>query len=189
MVDGVCVVRSTVRRTGTSCCRRVRVWNGRCIGATHARYSAAPRTARHWALHAPRALTAVVVWRWQMLRDYWSKRLPSRAVRATCSEFELYETPQAYQLKFFLEYSVPSAVFNVLNSVGVGGPNIKSLAAQFEKLVWRARVVTESFRPFIETAWHFDNQNVRHIFNALVPNERYANPSTRCYHWLPPPYL
>ncbi len=108
----------------------------------------------------------------QMLREYWSKHLPSRAVRATASEFELYETPQAYQLKFFLEYSIPSAIFNVLNSIGVGGPNIKSLAAQFEKLVWRARVVTESFRPFIETAWFFDNQNVRQIYNALVTQEK-----------------
>ncbi len=46
-------------------------------------------------------------------------------------------------------------------------------AAQFNKLVWRARVITESFRHFVENEWFFSNNNVRSMGLHLKEDERY----------------
>ncbi len=106
----------------------------------------------------------------QTMQQYWPRHPPTRAIAP--SQFSMIVTPQAYQLKFFLTYSVPSALFNVLASVGFGGAKTRDLAAQFNKLVWRARVVSESFKHFVENTWYFDNANTRLVGNHIVESER-----------------
>ena len=49
----------------------------------------------------------------------------------------------------------------------------KIQADQMNKLVWRVRVITESFRPFVTNSWAFDTRNLRAIFKALPEDERF----------------
>jgi hypothetical protein len=83
-------------------------------------------------------------------------------------------SPQEYQLQFFLRYSIPSALLNTISAIG--NKATKDKAQQFNKLVWRVRVIIEAFRHFTENEWFFDNKHTRACFHALTPSERQLFP-------------
>eukprot|EP00456_Euglypha_rotunda_P052299 TRINITY_DN4214_c0_g1_i19.p1 TRINITY_DN4214_c0_g1~~TRINITY_DN4214_c0_g1_i19.p1 ORF type:complete len:635 (-),score=53.32 TRINITY_DN4214_c0_g1_i19:12-1916(-) len=85
-------------------------------------------------------------------------------------EFHFTESPQEYQLLLFLRYSVVSSIFKTLAPLGPKG--FQKRANQFNKLVWRVRVITESFRHFTESEWQFDNRNTRALWQNLSQDER-----------------
>ena len=84
--------------------------------------------------------------------------------------FKMIPSPQNYQLQFFMHYSVPSALLNV--TAPIGSKKYQMKAQQFDRLVFRARVIVEAFRHFVENEWQFNNMNVRQLHNALNEKER-----------------
>ena len=48
----------------------------------------------------------------------------------------------------------------------------KDRANQLQKLVWRVRVLIETFRHFVENQWQFSNKNVKACWGALGPEEK-----------------
>ncbi len=114
----------------------------------------------HWGVP-----TEVVVKHW---RDY----PPARAI-GKCS-FAMVSNPHWYQIQFFMKYSVPSAILTSFSQFGSSANKAK--AALINKLVWRIRVLVESFRYFTENEWLFDNRNVRILFSQLTEAERSVFP-------------
>ncbi len=106
----------------------------------------------------------------QSVMHYFLGHLPTRRIAHPRMEF--LSTPQEYQVKFFLHYSVPSALFNTLAIIG--SQKMKTRAAQFNKLVWRARVITESFKHFVENEWNFNNRNVQLMREHQKADEQYV---------------
>lgn len=98
---------------------------------------------------------------------YFKTHPPPRAIAPTRLSFH---TPQAFQIRFFLEYSIPSAILNTLSLTG--NKSYKNRAQLFQKLLWQVRVVTEAFKYFVINQWCYDNRNVRSIYSMLVPEER-----------------
>ena len=84
--------------------------------------------------------------------------------------FRMISSPQNYQIQFFLNYSVPSTVLNTLATVGTRSYQMK--AQQFERLVFRARIIVQAFRHFVENEWQFNNQTVRAVGAAMDDKER-----------------
>jgi hypothetical protein len=91
--------------------------------------------------------------------------------RLSKAEFNFLRSPQNYQLQFFLRYSVPSSMLNVLAAVS---PNTatKDRAHQVDRLVFRVRVLIETFRHFVENQWQFSNKNVRACWGVLNAEEQ-----------------
>ena len=84
--------------------------------------------------------------------------------------FKMIPSPQNYQLQFFMHYSVPSALLNVTAPIGSKKYQVK--AQQFDRLVFRARVIVEAFRHFVENEWQFNNAHVRALHAALSDREK-----------------
>jgi hypothetical protein len=81
--------------------------------------------------------------------------------------------PHTHTLSSFhtpiLTHSVPSAVLNTLAPFGLAS---KELSEQFERLVWKLRLIIESFRYFIENSWQFDNTNIQALHQELCAEEQ-----------------
>ena len=84
--------------------------------------------------------------------------------------FRMIPSPHTYQLQFFLNYSVPSALLNAVAPIGTRSYQLK--AQQFERLVFRARIIVEAFRHFVENEWQFNNATTRAIGLAMDEKER-----------------
>ncbi len=54
----------------------------------------------------------------------------------------------------FARYSLPSSIFSTWANA-FGTPAQKKNAALLWKVVWRARQVVETFKPFTENTWEF----------------------------------
>ena len=100
--------------------------------------------------------------------DYFKLHPPTR--RLSAPNFRMVPSPQLFQLLFFLKYSVPSALLNTVTPLG--NKAYKEKAALYNKLVWRARVIIESFRHFTVNQWSFHNGRTRAAGQLLVPAER-----------------
>jgi len=101
--------------------------------------------------------------------NFFVQNPPARRV-ASPQGFQMVSSAQLFQLLFFLKYSIPSAVLNTVGPLGTKA--FRQKAVLFNKLVWRARVIIESFRYFTENQWSFHNANARAIGSCLVPEEQ-----------------
>jgi 1-acyl-sn-glycerol-3-phosphate acyltransferase len=101
------------------------------------------------------------------VRDYFQRNRPPRGIAKP--EFTFY-SPQMFQIRFFLEFSIPSAILNTLALSGNSGYKQKSQL--FTKLLWQVRVLTEAFKYFVSNQWCFDNRNIRSCSSMLRPEER-----------------
>ena len=84
--------------------------------------------------------------------------------------FRMIPSPQNYQIQFFLNYSVPSALLNSIAPIATRSYQLK--AQQFDRLVFRARIIVEAFRHFVENEWQFNNASVRAVGLAMDERER-----------------
>lgn len=108
----------------------------------------------------------------QVLAQWFRQHQPEQALSP--AKFRFISSPQEYQIQFFLRYSVPSSVLGYLSQLGT--QKHKNTAAQFSKLVWKVRVLTESFKHFVENEWRFDNDEVRSVFHRLPIAEQNVFP-------------
>ena len=53
-----------------------------------------------------------------------------------------------------------------------GTKSQKSQAEQYSKLVFRVRVIIESFRHFVSHEWQFDNKNVRDMYSSMTLEDK-----------------
>mmetsp|Transcript_15877 Transcript_15877/g.31108 ORF Transcript_15877/g.31108 Transcript_15877/m.31108 type:complete len:1225 (+) Transcript_15877:37-3711(+) len=103
----------------------------------------------------------------------WFQTHPLQA-RVAPSKFRFIQSPQEYQIQFFLNYSVPSSILNVLAPFGTKAH--QATAAQFSKLVFKVRVLVESFKHFVSHEWLFDNSSCRAMFANLVEGQKAVFP-------------
>lgn len=126
---------------------------------------------RYFVCHAATSCEKPLRWALPIaiVPKFFNERPPKK--RLSKAEFSFLRSPQNYQLQFFLRYSVPSSMMNVLAAVS---PNsvTKDRANQLQKLVWRVRVLIETFRHFVENQWQFSNKNVKACWGALGPEEK-----------------
>jgi len=108
----------------------------------------------------------------QVLTQWFRQHKPEQALSP--AKFRFISSPQEYQIQFFLRYSVPSSVLGYLSQLGT--QKHKNTAAQFSKLVWKVRVLTESFKHFVENEWRFENEEVRNVYRRLSPEEQKCFP-------------
>jgi len=100
--------------------------------------------------------------------DYFRLHPPARSLKKP--SFQMVPSSQLFQVLFFLKYSIPSALLNTVTPIG--SKAFQQKAALYNKLVWRARVIIESFRHFTDNQWSFHNGHTRRIGQMLVPEER-----------------
>lgn len=102
-----------------------------------------------------------------MIKWFRQTKLPGQV---STPDFLMVTTPQAYQVQFFLRYSVPSAIINSVAKFGSSAQRQK--AALFEKMVFRVRVLVNAFSHFLENEWVFDNRTLRALYRQLNSHER-----------------
>jgi len=100
--------------------------------------------------------------------DYYRDNLAARAVAQP--DFHFFRTGQMYQLNLFFRNSVPSAIINTLALMG--NEKLKDKANMLNKIVWRVRVIAQSFHHFINYEWRFHTKNLTACYNNLPAEER-----------------
>ena len=142
----------------------------------------AQRDKQHLILHACSSSERPMYWGdpLQYVTKYFLAHPAQR--RLSDPSFKFIGSPQQYQIEFFLRYSVPSTLMNTLAPLATKSYQVK--AAQFNKLVFRVRVIIESFRHFVENEWHFNNKNTRAVGAWLTDAERAIFPlSLATFDW------
>lgn len=128
------------------------------------------QTGKYFICHAASSSENPMCWGYPLnsVQKYFHNNPPPRAIAP--AEFSFARTPQMYQLRFFLQYSIPSSLLNTISLVGSSAS--KKTAKLFEKLQWQVRVLTEAFKYFVENQWIFNNRNVRAIYQMLNADEQ-----------------
>jgi hypothetical protein len=84
--------------------------------------------------------------------DYFRENPPRRALFP--AKFRMIQTPQHFQVQWFLSYALPSSVYSTVANKS-GNPSHMKKAARLWQLTWRARTLVELFKPFTENQWVF----------------------------------
>lgn len=103
--------------------------------------------------------------------DYFTQHpAPRRLGKPT---FKFIPSPQEYQLQFFLRYSIPSSILGTLAEMPyISTHALRTKSAMFNKLLFRVRLITESFKHFIDNEWLFNNRNTRAVYQSLSDHEK-----------------
>ena len=130
----------------------------------------AHQSGRVLVLHAATSSERPMYWgnACQVVVKYFVQHPAAR--RLAPPSFRMIASPQNYQIQFFLNYSVPSALLNSLSPIAPKAYQVK--AQQFDRLVFRARIIVQAFRHFVENEWQFNNSTVRAIGQSLPERER-----------------
>ena len=98
---------------------------------------------------------------------YFNAHPPKK--RMGTAEFFFVRSPQMYQLAFFLRYSIPSTL---LSTLATFGGVYKDQAQLYKKLVFKSRILIDTFRHFTENQWIFFNKNSKNCFYSLPVDEQ-----------------
>ena len=130
------------------------------------------RKGQYMIMHATSSTENTMHWGGVMdtVVSYFRQHPPTR--RLSVPSFQMVPSAQLFQLLFFIKYSIPSAVLNSLKPVA--SKSFQQKAILYDKLVWRARVIIESFRHFTENQWSFHNAHTRLVGTLLIPQEKYS---------------
>ena len=122
------------------------------------------------------ALSTVKPWRWshamRVLPRFCNERMPDRALSSKV-EFDMIKSPALFELHMFLRYSLPSSLLNAISVVGT--KKQKRMAAQFDHLVGKVRMLVDAFIFFVTHEWLFDASVNMSMVNNIPDSERFVN--------------
>ena len=92
------------------------------------------KRGKYFICHAASSSENPMPWEYPLnvVKQFFQRHPPPRAIGPV--EFNFVPSPQAYQLRFLLQYSLPASILKTLALVGTD--SYKAKAQQFEKLLW-----------------------------------------------------